>query len=62
MWHTLRGTGYWSGEIWNRHKNGAVYPEWLSVAVIRDAQGTITEHVAVFSDISKRKQDEAKIR
>ncbi|MCP4996319.1 MAG: diguanylate cyclase, partial [Gammaproteobacteria bacterium] len=52
-----------SGEIWNRHKNGRIYPEWLSIAAIRDKKTSdSTEYVAVFSDISQRKQDEEQIR
>lgn len=62
LWETLQRTGYWNGEVWNRRKDGSVYPEWLSVALIRDEQGGVKEHVAVFSDISQRKSDEEQIR
>jgi diguanylate cyclase (GGDEF)-like protein/PAS domain S-box-containing protein len=62
LWGALRRTGYWSGEIWNRRKDGRVYPEWLSLAAIRDPQGEIQEYVGVFSDITRRKQDEEQIR
>ena len=62
LWETLARTGYWHGEIWNRRKDGSVYPEWMSLALIRDDKGQVQEHVAVFSDISQRKEDEAQIR
>ncbi len=62
FWEQIKTRGHWSGEIWNRRKNGEIYPEWLSIAVMRDENGEITEHVGVFSDITKRKQDEQKIR
>lgn len=62
MWELLERTGYWNGEVWNRRKDGTVYPEWLSLALIRDEDGAVREHVAVFSDISQRKQDEEQIR
>ncbi|MES9956843.1 MAG: EAL domain-containing protein [Sedimenticola sp.] len=62
MWSSLYSKGYWSGEIWNRRKDGTVFPEWLSLAVIRDEQGNVKEHVAVFSDITRRKEDEEQIR
>ncbi len=62
MWRALLTGGYWSGEVWNRRKDGSVYPEWLSLAAIRDAQGQIQEYVGVFSDITRRKENEEQIR
>lgn len=61
MWHTLERLGRWQGEIWNRRKNGEIYPEWLSIVAIRDDKGVVKQYMAVFSDITKRKQDEEKI-
>lgn len=61
MWQELNQKGAWSGEIWNRRKDGTIYPEWLSVSVVYDHEGDISEYVAVFTDITKRKNDEAKI-
>ena len=58
MWKSLVKTGKWQGELWNRRKNGEVYVEWVSMVVIRDASDTIVQYVAVFSDITKRKQTE----
>ncbi len=62
MWKSLHDKGYWSGEVWNRRKDNTIYPEWLSISVIRDEDGDIQEHVAIFSDITRRKQDEEQIR
>lgn len=62
MWQTLQENDHWEGEIWNRNKHGAIYPEWLSLTVVRDTKGDVIEHIAVFSDISRRKSDEEKIR
>jgi diguanylate cyclase (GGDEF)-like protein/PAS domain S-box-containing protein len=62
MWQALYEHNHWEGEIWNRNKRGATYPEWLSLTLVRDADGAVIEHIAVFSDISRRKQDEEKIR
>ncbi|MFZ5538093.1 MAG: putative bifunctional diguanylate cyclase/phosphodiesterase [Pseudomonadota bacterium] len=56
MWHTIQDTGGWSGEIWNRRKNGETYPEWLHINAIRDDSGKITHYVGVFSDISQHKE------
>ena len=61
MWRTLRATGYWQGEIWNRRRNGEVYPGWLGISSVRDELGEITHYVGIFSDISERKAVEARI-
>jgi diguanylate cyclase (GGDEF)-like protein/PAS domain S-box-containing protein len=61
LWEKIRVDGRWAGEIWNRRKNGEVYPQWGTISVILDAKGTIQNYVAVFSDISKAKQTEEKL-
>jgi diguanylate cyclase (GGDEF)-like protein/PAS domain S-box-containing protein len=61
MWDHLLEVGGWAGEIWNRRKDGSVFPEWLSIAAIRDEHGEINEYVALFSDITQRKQDQEQI-
>ena len=53
--------GHWQGEIWNRRKNGEVYPELLSIGAVKDGQGNITGYVGVFADISQSKASEAKM-
>ena len=58
MWSALLGVGHWEGEIWNRRKNGEIYPQWLSISVVRDPDGEVSEYVALFSDITERKQHE----
>lgn len=52
---------YWHGEIWNRRKNGDVHPDWLTITAVTNAKGKITHYVGTFSDLSKRKKDEAAI-
>ena len=61
MWKALTQYGNWTGEIWNRRKDGTVFPEWLSIAAIRNDKGEINEYVAIFSDITQRKQNEEQI-
>ncbi|MFA6061789.1 MAG: EAL domain-containing protein [Gallionella sp.] len=61
FWAELIGSGMWSGEIWNRRKNGEVYAQWQSVSTIKDAQGKITRYVAVFSDMSQIKRSQDKV-
>ncbi|WP_417798179.1 EAL domain-containing protein [Terasakiella pusilla] len=62
MWQQLSESGRWQGEIWNRRKNGDIYAEWLSISAVYDQDQTVTQYVAVFSDITKRKKDEELIR
>jgi diguanylate cyclase (GGDEF)-like protein len=61
MWRQLQKTGRWSGEVWNRRKSGEFFAEWLSITLIRDAMGGISHHVAVFTDITHRKEDEERV-
>lgn len=62
MWRRIREEGHWQGEVWNRRKNGQVYPELLTIAAIQDEEGTLTHYAALFSDISELKDNEARIR
>jgi diguanylate cyclase (GGDEF)-like protein/PAS domain S-box-containing protein len=61
MWQGLKQQGYWQGEIWNKRKNGEIYPEWLSISAVRDDKGVINQYAAIFSDITERKKREQKI-
>ncbi len=58
MWTALNSTGRWEGEIWDRRKDGAVYPKWLTINCIRDQHGNAIQYVSVFSDITERKKTE----
>ncbi len=51
MWADLEQKDRWQGEIWNRRKNGEIYPEWLGITVLRDAEGKIANYVGIFNDI-----------
>jgi diguanylate cyclase (GGDEF)-like protein/PAS domain S-box-containing protein len=62
MWNAINRLGHWSGEIWNRRKNGEIYPEWLSINSVRDAAGAVTHYVGVFTDLTHRRRDEERIR
>jgi diguanylate cyclase (GGDEF)-like protein/PAS domain S-box-containing protein len=58
MWRLLIKDGHWRGDIWNRRKNGEIYPEWINISAIRDDDGNLSNYVAIFSDISKAKENE----
>lgn len=61
MWEYLKRHGHWQGEIWNRRKGGEIYPEWLSINVVLDGAGNITNYVGIFSDISVVKESKQRI-
>ncbi|MEW5786632.1 MAG: EAL domain-containing protein [Pseudomonadota bacterium] len=56
MWDRLLHTGHWMGEIWNRRKNGEIYPEWLKINAVRDADGQVRHFVGIFSDIGDHRR------
>lgn len=61
MWASIEQTGHWQGEIWNRRKNGEIYPQWTTISAVRNDQGTVINYVGVFTDISQLKQTEARL-
>jgi diguanylate cyclase (GGDEF)-like protein/PAS domain S-box-containing protein len=61
MWGTLKKTGYWQGEVWNRRKNGMIVAEWLTIAAVTAPDGSITHYVGTFSDITENKDAVAEI-
>ena len=62
IWNDIARDGSWAGEIWNRRKNGEVYPEWLTINRMNGLNGEVTNYVAVFTDISQKKSDEERIQ
>ena len=62
MWQSLADKGHWHGEIWNKRKNGEIFPEWLSISAVRGQHGETTHFVASFIDISERKAAEDHIQ
>ena len=61
MWDTMQRTGHWQGEIWNRRKNGEIFPERMSLSEVRDGQGEVTHYVCMFTDISEEKQQQERL-
>ena len=55
MWDQLEKNGHWAGEVWNKRKNGDVYPEWLAVTTIKDDDGKVIHYVGNFLDVSEQK-------
>tara|TARA_R110001583_G_scaffold12423_1_gene55212 strand:- start:204 stop:2450 length:2247 start_codon:yes stop_codon:yes gene_type:complete len=55
MWKSLKKDGYWNSEIWNRRKNGDIYPEKQSISAVRDVFGDVMHYVSMFTDITNLK-------
>jgi diguanylate cyclase (GGDEF)-like protein/PAS domain S-box-containing protein len=62
MWVTIHLTGTWQGEIWDRRKNGEIYPKWLIISAVKGADGVVTHFVASHVDITESKAAEEKIK
>jgi len=62
MWSLLQETGQWQGEIWNKRKNGEVYPEWLVVNAIKNNLGQVTLYAGIYRDLSERMKYEQQIK
>ncbi|MFA6201807.1 diguanylate cyclase [Gallionella capsiferriformans] len=50
--------GSWVGEIWDKRKDGEIYPRWMTITAVRDAEQKISQFVGIFSDITERKKNE----
>jgi diguanylate cyclase (GGDEF)-like protein/PAS domain S-box-containing protein len=61
MWRTIKERGQWSGEVWNRHKNGEIFAEMLTITALFDEHGDARQYVALFSDITVLKEHERKL-
>lgn len=61
MWQSLLHVGQWSGEVWDRKKNGDIYPKLATINAVKNEQGETLQYVAIFSDISARKKAEEEI-
>ncbi len=61
MWSDINNRGYWQGEIWNKRKNGEVYPEWLNINRVDNKNNETEYFVAVFSDITDLKDSQRKV-
>ncbi|WP_415897330.1 EAL domain-containing protein [Neptuniibacter sp. QD57_21] len=62
MWASLQSKGQWQGEIWNKRKNGTVYPEWLTITAVENDAGEICQYASIFSDLTEIKRSEARIK
>jgi PAS domain S-box-containing protein len=61
LWDSLAKHDLWRGELWNKNKAGVVFPEWVTISVLRDEQAQITNYIAIFLDITERKWAEVEL-
>jgi diguanylate cyclase (GGDEF)-like protein/PAS domain S-box-containing protein len=62
MWRSLKETGHWAGEVWDRRKNGAVFPKLLSISAVRNDTNQVAYYVGIFTDITNIKLTEQRLR
>lgn len=62
MWQRIAESGFWEGEIWDKRKNGEVYPKWLTITAIKSTDGAVTNYVSTQTDITARKAAEDEIK
>lgn len=62
MWEALNRNGSWQGEVWDKRKNGQIYPKWLTITAVKDQAGTVTHYIGTHIDISDRKAAEDEIK
>ena len=61
MWETIKTTGGWQGEVWDRRKNGEEYPKWLTISAVKNDEGVVSHYIGAHFDITERKIAEDKI-
>ncbi|MEW6647917.1 MAG: EAL domain-containing protein [Pseudomonadota bacterium] len=61
MWRALVEKNFWQGELWDRKRSGEVYPKWIRISAIRGPAGDVLFYIASFTDITDRKEAEARI-
>lgn len=61
LWQEVKNKGYWRGEIWNRKKDGEVFPELLTINTVTNESGAVCGYAGIFSDISHLKDTENRL-
>lgn len=61
MWDEINTHGHWRGELWNKRKNGEIFPEWLSISVVHNADGELSHYIGIFSDATEHYATQRKL-
>jgi len=56
MWNTLRKTGAWQGELWNKRKGSELYAELLSINAVKNKDGVVSNYIGIVTDITEKKK------
>ncbi len=62
MWDKLNATGFWQGEIWNKRKDGEIYPQLLNISIVKNDHDEVVNYIGIFTDIKSQKEQEKQIR
>lgn len=62
LWESVNKNGKWQGEVWDKRKNGEIYPIWLSITAVKDTSGTVTHYIGSHTDITDRKARDNELR
>ncbi|MFC1747745.1 diguanylate cyclase domain-containing protein [Pseudomonadota bacterium] len=61
LWTSLKNQSRWQGEIWDKRKNGDIFPARVSISTVKDKNNDVSHYVAVLSDITTLKENELKL-
>ncbi len=61
MWDSINTTGQWQGEVWDRHKDGHIFPVWMTINAVSDEHGELINYVGIFRDITQVKRTEQEL-
>ncbi|MBI3221520.1 MAG: EAL domain-containing protein [Nitrosomonadales bacterium] len=61
LWAALHDTGIWAGEMWDKRKDGLIYPKWITISAVHNEAHQVTHYVAIFTDMTERKRTEEEI-
>lgn len=61
MWRSLQQSGHWSGELWNKAKDGRLYLESLTITAVYDQAGRVQQYVGMISDVTETREQEVRL-
>lgn len=62
MWKLLLEKGMWKGEVWNKRKNGDIFPALVNINAVKDKEGNVQNYVGFFTDLTYMKQYEEELK
>lgn len=62
QWEALLADGHWSGELWNRRRDGSLFCEWLSISRVPMPPGQAPRYVGIMADVTERRRQDEHLR